>query len=312
MPAPFQLPVHVVQKHVRQRRRQRPALRRARLPRDGHAVRHHPGIEIAADQTQHRAVGDALGQPVLQHIVIDPVEEALQIDILHDLVAGLDMRLRPQHRIVGTAPGTEAVAVFRERRTERSEGASCVAAIAAQRPNDQRLQHPRQRLLDQPMQNRRYPQFAFATIRLRNRHPAHRARPIRPTLQFLADARSVLPQVHLRAGDRTAVHAGTAPVAADPLPGPLQIVASERLPQQARSSRDRFPTSRRSRCTTSTPPSGFTAFVRLRLRSPGLLVHGAAKKHGTRLCPSLARCAGTPSLSSVGPSLRVGSYYGLC
>jgi hypothetical protein len=74
--------------------------------------------------------------------VVDPVEEFLQVHVHHHTIARLHVLLRLQHRAVRASPRPEAVAVLAERRV------------------DQRLQHLQQRLLDQPVHHRRYPQLA--------------------------------------------------------------------------------------------------------------------------------------------------------
>ena len=81
MPAPAQLPVEVVQQHVRKQRRERRALWRPLLASLLDPVCEHPGFQVAADQTQHLLVVDPAGDPRHQRVVLDPVEEGVQIDV---------------------------------------------------------------------------------------------------------------------------------------------------------------------------------------------------------------------------------------
>jgi hypothetical protein len=79
--------------------------------------------------------------------------------------------LEPQNGPMRTAVRTEAVAVLAEGWIKH------------------RLQHLQQRLLYQPIRHRRDAKLALASIRLGDRDPAHRLRPVRPPQQLFADRR---------------------------------------------------------------------------------------------------------------------------
>jgi hypothetical protein len=125
----LQLLVDLVEEHVREQRRQGPALRRPLVPFHHHPVRQHAGFEIAADEPQHAAVADALRHPSHQHVVVYAVEELLQVHVHHPLATGLDVPLRFDDSVVRTVTGPEAVAVLREVRARRRLGSgSCTSA----------------------------------------------------------------------------------------------------------------------------------------------------------------------------------------
>jgi len=66
----------------------------------------------------HARIRDPFGQPSHQHVVVDPVEELLQVDIHDEAAAFLHVGLRMQHRFVRTPSGPKAVARIREGRVE--------------------------------------------------------------------------------------------------------------------------------------------------------------------------------------------------
>ena len=148
------------------------AARLAACPRAAPAPPRHPMIPLFRYARISRitpASSMRLPQPVHQDVVVDPVEELLQVHVHHDPPPRLHVRLRGQHRVVRTPPRPEAVAVLAEGGVEN------------------RLQHLQQCLLDQPIHHRRDAKLALATVRLRDRHPSHRAGPVRPRQQLLAD-----------------------------------------------------------------------------------------------------------------------------
>ena len=106
----LKLPVQIVQQDVGQQRRQRPALRRAFRSRLHHSRSHHSGFQEPADQLQHSCIADSPRHPRHQHIVIDPIEELLQIDVHHPALTLADVRLRSAHRLMCPSPRTKAVA----------------------------------------------------------------------------------------------------------------------------------------------------------------------------------------------------------
>jgi len=123
------------------------------------AVVHDASVEVAPNQPQHGLVVDPLRQSILEHVVIDPIEELLQINIHHHPPARLHMTLRLQPRIVRLATRSETVVVHGEARI------------------NQWLQDLQQGLLDQTVGHARIP--------IRDPHPAHRLRPKSTALQFI-------------------------------------------------------------------------------------------------------------------------------
>lgn len=91
-------------------------------------MRHDPGIEVTANQTEHPTIRNTTRQSRHQNVVVDAIKELLQIDIHHHSIPRLYVALRSPNRIMRTTPRTEAEARLRERRI------------------DQRLQHLQQRL----------------------------------------------------------------------------------------------------------------------------------------------------------------------
>lgn len=92
--------------------------------------------------------------------MINPVEEFLQINIYYDLPTRGHITLGGKNRVLRTASGTEAVAVFTEGGIE------------------QRLQDLQQRLLDQSVGNRRDTQLAFTAVGFGNHHSPYRTGPV--------------------------------------------------------------------------------------------------------------------------------------
>ena len=124
-----------------------------------------------------------LGHQPHQDVVVDPVEELLQVDVHHNVVAGRDVRLRLCHRLMRRAPRPEAVARLGER------------------PVPVRLQHLQHRLLDEAVEHRRNAERPRAARRLRYLDPPHRLRLVGAVEQLSPDRGPVLLQVG-RAGPR--------------------------------------------------------------------------------------------------------------
>ena len=98
---------------------------------------------------------DPACDPRPQHIVVDSIEELLQIKIYHPALTCTDVRLRSAHRLMSVATRTETKTPLREGRLKK------------------RLQHLLQRLLDEPVQPRRYTQCAYPARGLRDIHSSH-------------------------------------------------------------------------------------------------------------------------------------------
>ena len=156
---------------------QRPALRRALFRRADQPIRQHARGQKAADQLQDALVGHPLGHQPHQDVVVDPIEELLQVDIHHDVVAGRNVRLRPLHRLMRRAPRPKAEARLGER------------------PVPVGLQHLHHRLLDEAVEHRRNPERSFAARCLRYLHPPHRLRLIAAVQQLSPDRGPVLLQI---------------------------------------------------------------------------------------------------------------------
>jgi hypothetical protein len=153
----LQLFVHVVQQHVRQERRQRPALWRALVTLHHHPVRENPRVEVAANEPQHATVLDPLREPPHEHVVVHTIEELLQIDVHDPAATLLHVALRVTHGVVRAAPRPEAVAVLREARI------------------DSRLQDLQQGLLDEAVEHRRDAELALASAGARTPAPSDRS-----------------------------------------------------------------------------------------------------------------------------------------
>jgi hypothetical protein len=153
----LQFAVEVVQEQVGQQWGERATLWRA-LPRGLHhsLQGEDSGFQEPMDQRHHAPVRHPRPHPAEQDIVVDPVEKLFQVKIYHPRIPLPDVGLGLRHRLVGTALRAKAVAPFRERRVP-----VC-------------LQHLQQGLLDEPVEDDRYPQVSGPTPRLRDRHPAYR------------------------------------------------------------------------------------------------------------------------------------------
>src|SRR6266849_4061343 len=137
-----------------------------------------------------------LGNPIHEHVVVDPVKELLQVKIDHNPKAFLRVALCFSHRIMCTSARTEAVAELRERWV------------------NQWLQNLQQGLLDQPISDGRYSQFSPAT-RLRNLYAAHGLRPIRSVQKLRPNSRPVGPEVLDRLFDRQSINTSASLVGFD-------------------------------------------------------------------------------------------------
>ena len=110
MAPPFEFPVQVVQKQIRQQRGQWSTLRRPLVPIDAHAVLQHPRFQETANDAQQALVANAPGQPRHQDVVVHPVEEFLQIEIDHDWPPLAHKTTGLRQRIVRPASGPKAKA----------------------------------------------------------------------------------------------------------------------------------------------------------------------------------------------------------
>jgi hypothetical protein len=108
----------MLQSSVGEQRRQRTTLRCSLVPLDHHAALHHPRVQEPADDPQQALVANAPCQTRHQHIVVDPVEEPLQVDIHDDVAAVGNVLSSLGERLVGAPARAEAEARRRECRIE--------------------------------------------------------------------------------------------------------------------------------------------------------------------------------------------------
>ena len=141
--------------------------------------------------------------------MLDVVEELRQVQIDGDAVAGLDAGLHLSERSVSAASGAE---------TETRLGESRIK----DRPH-----HLRDGLLDQPVDNRRYPQQSLAPVRFRDTHPSHRLWAIRAIEQGLSSRRPVAARVSREVLDAHPVNAGRTSIALHLPPRPPHIACGD-------------------------------------------------------------------------------------
>ena len=194
--------------------RERRALRRPLRCRLFDPVDHHPGLQIPPDQPEDLAVIHLARHPRHQHIELNPVKEPVQVDVHDPFQAVLDAPPRDPHRLVGGLAGTEP---------ERGPGEERI---------EDRREHLRYCLLDQPVQAGGHPQQTLAAPGLGDHHPANRRRPVRARVQGLADLRPVLAQPRAKLPRGHAIHTGRTPIGLHTPQRPAQILRPEQpLPQ---------------------------------------------------------------------------------
>src|SRR6185295_15783489 len=231
--------------------------------------RQHSGFEVATNQSQKSPVLDSASQPLHQHVVLDPVEELLQIQIHDDDAALLDIPLRRSHRIVRVSHRPKAVAVLGKGRIES------------------RLQHLQDGLLDQPIDHGGNAQRTHSTPSLRDLPPQHRLRSVLPREQLLAQALSLpLPETpQLLPGHP--IDSSTTLVLLHSTQRRLQVATLDHLLQQVAGSRATVSVCRQSRFTTPLSSRGFTPNQKRELQLPGHLVPCASKTHGRFALPTV-------------------------
>ena len=109
-----------------------------------------------------------------QFVVVDPIEEFLQIEIHHPVVAFGDVLLRLGHGLMRRPSRSKPVAVWRER------------------PIPSALEDLHHRLLDEAIQHRRDAKLAHPAVRLGDLDPPHRLRFVGPRQQTGPDGWPVL------------------------------------------------------------------------------------------------------------------------
>jgi hypothetical protein len=83
-------PIEHVQVHVREQRRDHPALRRAGLGMEERLPLEHPGPQPCPQQLQHAPIGDPFAHQLHQDLAVERVEEAADVGVDHPAVT-------PQH-----------------------------------------------------------------------------------------------------------------------------------------------------------------------------------------------------------------------
>ena len=94
-----------------------------------------------------------------------------------------------------------------------------------------RLQYLQHRLLNQTIRYRRDAQLALASVRLGDRYPSHRLRPVRPMQQLFADRRPLGAQPLGGLVDAETVDARCALVGPHPLPCLLHVLSGQNCAQ---------------------------------------------------------------------------------
>jgi len=172
--SPFQRPIQIVKQDVGQQRREGSALRRSQLAGLKRGTNHDTRPQVAADEGQQPLVAYLSGHSGHQDVVIDVVEKFRQVKVNGDAITGLEVGSDLLECAVGGASGPKPVARFGEFRVE------------------DRCHDLSDGLLDDPINNGRDAQRAFATTGLRDSHPSHRLGLIATLAQGLADGRPVL------------------------------------------------------------------------------------------------------------------------
>ena len=207
------------------------------------------GLQERRHQRQHAPVSDPSTHPAHQGPVVDLIEAGRDVRVDHPLIRAAGEVVNLGDRVLGPAPGTEAVRVRREIRLE------------------DRLQHELERSLDHPVPDGRDAQPATLATGLGDHPLPHRERPEGP-------GPKVRPQVgEERSSPRPARYVGRlavdprrarAPVAPHPAPCNLQDAGS--------STRLKRSTNRRFRSwlpTGAAWPASAVPGVRLSGRRPG-------------------------------------------
>ena len=177
MAAPFQFLVQFVEHQIAQQRGERAALRRTLLGRTDQPVFQHPGAKKRPDEGEHALVGHPLGHAGHQAVLVDSVEEFLEVDVNHHVVAVGDVRLCLGYGLMCRTSRTESIAVLGERRVPLN------------------LEHLQQRLLYQAVDDTWYAEPSDAAGRFRDVDPFDRLRCVGPREQLFPDGWPVLPQV---------------------------------------------------------------------------------------------------------------------
>ena len=146
---------------------------------------------------------------------------------------------------------------------------------------ESRLQYMQDALLDETVEDGRYPELSETTILLWNRMPSYRLRLVTPREDFLANTIPVLRQILRQLFHRHPVDPGAALVLLHPSKCCFDVAAFDDELQQLLVvvSRALASVCRRARFTTPIGTPGFTLRSDSQLRLPGLLVPFALETH---------------------------------
>jgi hypothetical protein len=139
--------------------------------------------------------------------VVDPIKEFLQIDVHHPFISRLGILLGLLHSVVGTASGSKPIAVRREL------------------PLKDRREHLCDRLLEQTIHHRRYPQQPHSALRFGYLYPPHGTGLIGSAFERGPDLQPMLLQVRPQVFHRHPVDPRCACVALDSLQRCEQVLA---------------------------------------------------------------------------------------
>ena len=216
MAAPLQFFVELVEEDVRQQRRKRAALRRPFRPWRNDPSFEHSGPQVSANQSQDPRVFDLAGHPCHQHVMPNPVEELLQVDVDHPPPPFGHMPAGCLYGLMGTPAGPKPIGTRGESGIEQ--------------PNQLLMQ----RLLNEPVQHRGDTQHAHPAAGLGYFYLPHRLGLVASVQQFLLDARPFLDQVVFQLTHRHPIDAWGSLVADYPLVGRHHVAATDNLFHQPR------------------------------------------------------------------------------
>jgi hypothetical protein len=160
VPAPLQLPVEVVEHDVAKQRRERRPLRGSFLACVHQPAIHDARFQVAPDQREHLLVMDPSGDPGHQRVVLNSIKKRVEIKIDAPRRVISDELACPLDSVMRRAPQPKAEAVGMKMRVE------------------DRREHLRDGLADQPIHRSRHPQHPQAARGLGDHHPADGLRPV--------------------------------------------------------------------------------------------------------------------------------------
>lgn len=193
-------------------RREWTALRRSFLRAHHHPVRHdHLRLQQTSDQVDEPSVLDPQLKPGEQAVMVDSIEEALQIEVDHPLVALLQMPHGLRDRRVTAPPWPEAMAALVE----------CRLVV--------RAEHLVHRLLYEPVDHVRDAKAALPTSCFRDPHPADQAGSVAPFQQLAPQRRQHDVEVRAHLGDALPIRSRGAVVLRHLLERTHQVVLGRHL-----------------------------------------------------------------------------------